>query len=327
MSEVQKFMFDGMPVRGVLVRLTDVWVEILRRRTMAGAAYPLPVQNLLGEMVAAAALMQSNIKFNGALILQVFGDGPVKLLVAEAQSDFGLRATATVVGELAPDAGLSSLVNLNNEGKCAITLDPRDRLPGQQTYQGVVRLSGEDNEKLEKLSDVLQRYMRQSEQLDTTMVLAADDRSTAGLLIQRLPIAGAANLAGTARALVDTDDVDANEDYQRIAMLASSLQRDELLGLDTDTVLRRLFWQENLRRFEPVLTDPLPHFSCACSRDRVGKMIRGLGADEVQGILAELGEVEVACEFCGAQQRFDSVDVAQLFKTDLKAPAASTARH
>ena len=110
-------------MRGVLVRLTDAWTEILRRR--AAGAYPLPVQNLLGEMVAAACLMQSNIKFNGALVLQIFGDGPVRLAVAEVQSDFALRATATVIGEVAPDASLSALVNLNTSCQSSLRFETR----------------------------------------------------------------------------------------------------------------------------------------------------------------------------------------------------------
>ncbi len=135
-------------MRGVLVRLTEAWAEILQRRADAANSYPLPVQQLLGEMVAAATLMQANIKFNGALILQIFGDGPVKLAVAEVQPDFSLRATATIMGEVEATATLSTLVNVNNEGKCAITLDPKSRLPGQQPYQGVVPLFGDQREKL-----------------------------------------------------------------------------------------------------------------------------------------------------------------------------------
>ena len=198
MSEIHKFIFEGLPVRGAVVRLTDAWLEILRRRASntTHGAYPPPVQALLGEMTAAAVLMQSNIKFNGSLIVQVFGDGPVKLAVVEVQSDFALRATATVNGTLSPDASLSQMVNAGNEGRCAITLDPKDRQPGQQPYQGVVPLFGDQREKLEKFSDVLQHYMLQSEQLDTTLVLAADDKVAAGLLIQRLPMAGSGNLAG-----------------------------------------------------------------------------------------------------------------------------------
>ena len=151
-------------MRGALVRLTDAWTEILRRRSSGSpdGAYPLPVQAMLGEMVAAATLMQSSIKFNGSLILQIFGDGPVKLAVAEVQADLGLRATATVIGEVTAGASLSTLVNVHNQGKCAITLDPKTRFPGQQPYQGVVPLFGDQREKLEKLSEVLEHYMLQS---------------------------------------------------------------------------------------------------------------------------------------------------------------------
>ena len=229
MSEIHKFLFEGLPVRGVLVRLTDAWTEILSRRASSGSkagAYPLPVQNMLGEMVAAATLMQSNIKFNGSLILQIFGDGPVKLAVVEVQPDFGLRATATVMGEIAPDASLSQLVNVNNEGKCAITLDPKTRFPGQQPYQGVVPLFGDQHEKLEKLSDVLEHYMLQSEQLDTTLVLAADDKVAAGLLIQRLPLEGVGNLAGSLVSQANEDEIGVNEHYNRISILASTLKRE-----------------------------------------------------------------------------------------------------
>ena len=182
MSELHKFLFDGMPVRGMIVRLTDAWQEILARRASNSStgAYPTPVAELLGEMTAAATLMQANIKFNGALILQIFGDGPVKVAVAEVKPDLSLRATAKVVGELATDAHLPEMVNVNNKGRCAITLDPKDKLPGQQPYQGVVPLHGDHGEKLGRLSEVLQHYMLQSEQLDTTLVLAADDKVAAG---------------------------------------------------------------------------------------------------------------------------------------------------
>ncbi|MEI6734354.1 MAG: Hsp33 family molecular chaperone HslO [Comamonadaceae bacterium] len=325
MSEVHKFLFDGVPVRGVLVRLTDAWTEILRRRASVSGAYAAPVQNLLGEMAAAVTLMQSNIKFNGALVFQVFGDGPVKLAVAEVQSDFGLRATATVVGEVAPDARLSALVNLNHEGRCAITLDPKNRLPGQQAYQGVVPLSLDADKKIESLSQVLEHYMQQSEQLETTIVLAADDKVAAGLLIQRLPLTGVANLAGA--SCTREDEIDSHEDYRRISILASSLQRDELLTLDSDTILRRLFWQEKLRRLRGAPGDALPHFLCTCSRERVGKMIVGLGQEEAQSILVERGEIEVGCEFCGAQQRFDAVDVGQLFSDGIKLPEMGPGLH
>lgn len=326
MSEIHKFLFDGLPVRGVLVRLTDAWTEILRRRAgTASGAYPLPVQNMLGEMVAAATLMQSNIKFNGSLILQVLGDGPVKLAVVEVQPDFGLRATATVSGDIAAGASLSMLVNVGNEGKCAITLDPKTKFPGQQAYQGVVPLFGDKHEKLERLSEVLEHYMLQSEQLDTTLVLAADDKVAAGLLIQRLPLQGSGNLAGSLVSQANEDEIGINEHYNRIAILASTLKREELLTLDVETILRRLFWEETLTRFEPLAGETAPHFSCTCSRERVSNMILGLGPEEAQSIIAERGEIEVGCEFCGAQYHFDPIDVAQIFRVAGDLPPSSAA--
>jgi len=308
MSELHKFIFDGLPVRGMLVRLTDSWQEILKRRQDAGG-YPVEVMHLLGEMTAAGALMQSNIKFNGALVLQIFGDGPVKLAVAEVQPDLSLRATATVTGEVPEGSSLSQLVNVNNEGRCAITLDPKDKFPGQQPYQGVVPLFGDSREKLENLSEVLEHYMLQSEQLDTKLILAADGNVAAGLLIQRLPVKGQGNLEGQLDRQANEDQIGVNEDYQRIALLASTLKRAELLTLDVDTILRRLFWEEPITRFEPLT----PRFACSCSRERVANMLRGLGTAEIESIIAERGQVDVACEFCGAQYAFDPVDAAQIF--------------
>ena len=345
MSELHKFLFDGLPVRGVIVRLTDAWTEILSRRAAhrppsdataiaalggdaptapvpdEGGSWPDPVIELLGEMTAAAALMQANIKFNGALILQIFGDGPVKVAVAEAQHDMSLRATAKVVGDVPPGGGLASLVNVGNKGRCAITLDPKDRLPGQQPYQGVVPLHGDRREKLSRLSEVLEHYMLQSEQLDTTLILAADAKVAAGLLIQRLPLEGSANLSELQRSRANEEQIGVDEDYKRIAILAASLTREELLGLDVDTLLRRLFWEEKVLRFEPQT----PRFACTCSRERVAGMIRGLGREEAEDIVAERGEIEVGCDFCGQQYRFDAVDTTRLFTNPGDQPPVTSA--
>ena len=315
MSELHKFLFDGLPVRGVLVRLTDAWTEVLRRRAAntATGAYNEPVQNMLGQMAAAAVLMQSNIKFDGALVLQIAGDGPVKLAVVEVQSNLTLRATVTQQGEVPQAATLSQMVNTSNQGRCAITLDPTTKFPGQQPYQGVVPLFDDQGHPIEKISAVLEHYMLQSEQLDTTLVLAANATVAAGLLIQRLPMAGAANLAGSMVSQDNEDQIGRNEHYNRIAILASSLKRDELLTLDADTILHRLFWEETITRFVPLEGDAAPRFSCTCSRERVARMIVGLGEQEAQSILAERPDIEVVCEFCGAEYHFDAVDAAQLF--------------
>ncbi len=333
MSELHKFIFDGLPVRGAIVRLTDSWQEILQRR--AGnedtGAYPEAVSTLLGEMTAAGVLMQSSIKFNGALVFQVMGDGPVKLAVTEVQSDLSFRATASLVGEanlplrgqLAP---LAELVNAHGAGRCAVTLDPKDRQPGQNPYQGVVPLNDGSGGRFERLSDALQFYMMQSEQLDTVMVLAANDQIAAGLMLQRMPVKGEANLAAaTESGEAEHDAQGLNEEYNRVATLASSLTQQELLTLDVETILRRLFWEEKLLRFAPQADEQAPRFACTCSRDRVVAMLTSLGEEEVESIVAERGKVEVGCDFCGQQYHFDAIDAARLFTEVQKQPPSSSA--
>ena len=329
MSELHKFLFDGLPVRGALVRLTDAWVEVLRRRTSNShtGAYPKPVRNMLGEMAAAAVLMQSNIKFDGSLVLQIFGDGPLKVAVVEVQSGLAFRATATRVGAIDDGATLSQMVNGSNQGRCAITLDPKTKFPGQQPYQGVVPLLDDSGHKIEQLSAVLEHYMLHSEQLHTTLVLAADDQVAAGLLIQRLPMQGSGNLAGRLLSREDENHSGLDEHYNRVAILAKSLQHKELLTLDAEAILRRLFWEESITRFDALQGESAPRFACNCSRERVGKMIYGLGEEEANSIVIERGDIEVSCEFCGVQYRFDSVDAAQLFTSKVQQIPQGPASH
>jgi molecular chaperone Hsp33 len=316
MNELLTFLFEGLPVRGMLVRLTDSWQEVLRRREGIGA-HPPEVRALLGEMSAAGVLMQSNIKFNGAIVLQIFGDGPVKLAVAEIQPELSFRATAKTVGDVPAGAQLEAMLNVGGQGRCAITLDPRDKLPGQQPYQGVVSLHGDLREPLQKLSEVLEHYMLQSEQLDTRLILAANDQVAAGLLIQRLPVQGEGNLAGRK----NEDDIGLSEAFNRISILAGTLTRDELLNLPNAQILHRLFWEETLRVFEPAH----PRFACTCSRERVRGMLRSLGRDESDSLIEERGQVEVGCEFCGVQYRFDAVDVGELFTPGRDQPPSTVA--
>jgi len=314
MSVLTKFLFEGLPVRGMLVRLTDSWQELLRRRQTIGA-HPVEVRRLLGEMSAAGVLMQANIQFNGALVLQMSGDGPVKLAVVEVQPELSFRATAMVVAEVPAGARLEALLNPQGQGRCVITLDPKDRLPGQQPYQGVVPLHGDQREPLQEVSQVLEHYMLQSEQLDTRLVLAADDEVAAGLLIQRLPVEGQGNL-GADR---NEDLIGLSDAYNRISLLAATLTREELLTLTPEQVMHRLFWEETLRVFEPIT----PRFACTCSRQRVHNMLVGLGREESEELIAERGLVEVGCEFCGLRYRFDAVDVGEMFTPQRDQPPTS----
>lgn len=323
MSEIQKFLFDGLPVRGAIVRVDSPWQEVLTRRANNSetGAYPACLSRVLGEMTAAGLLMQSNIHFDGALVLQIQGDGPVRLAVAEVKSDLRFRATATIApsqqGKIAADASLEDMFNVHGQGRCAITLDADEKRPGYQPYQGIVSLMDEDGKTLSSLSEILQQYMRLSEQLDTVLIVAANDKVAAGLLIQRIPVKGEGNLAGAQANTEEQDVLGHNEDFNRIATLAHSLTEQELLELDSDTILRRLFWQETLSRVD--MQGREPHFGCQCDRERVSNMLRGLGHEEVTDMLEGDKPIEVGCEFCGAQYHFDAVDVAQIFS----APAAN----
>jgi molecular chaperone Hsp33 len=310
---LRKFLFEGLPVRGVLVRITDEWRSLLSRRR-GDNTHPPEVRALLGQMTAAGLMMQAHIKFNGALLLQLSGDGPVKLAVAEVQPELSFRATATVVGDVTPGSQLEAMVNVQGRGHCSITLDPRDKLPGQQPYQGVVPLHGDLREPLQQLSQVLEHYMLQSEQLDTRLLLAANDEVAAGLLIQRMPVQGEGNLQGR-----NEDQIGISEDFNRIAMLAATLTQQELIELEPEAILHRLFWEETVRLFDVQR----PRFACSCSRERVCSMLRSLGRDESDSLIEERGLVEVACEFCGQQYRFDAVDVGEMFTPSRDQPPGS----
>lgn len=312
MDELHGFLFDGLPVRGQLVRLEAGWRELLARRS--GAPYAPPVRELLGELSAAAVLLQGSLGFDGVLELQLQGAGPVRLAVAEVQADLRFRATATVTGTVPEAAGLPALIDARGQGRCTITLDPPPGAPGRQRYQGVVALRDEHDRPLPRVAQLLQQYMRRSEQLDARLVLAADERVAAGLLVQRLPAAGGSRPSGE-RA---EDAPGGDEDFNRIAQLTATLRRDELLTLDAETVLRRLYWQERVRRFEPRV----PRFACRCTRERVAGMLRSLGRAEIDSIVAEQGAVAVSCEFCGAAYRFDAVEAAQLCIPAADRPAA-----
>ena len=279
-------MFDRSPVRGELVHLDAAWRAVLERHD-----YPPVLRSVLGELMAAAVLLAATLKLKGSLILQIQGKGPVTLLVVECDGDLNVRATAKWEGDLAPSSSFAELVGA---GRFAITLDPRD---GNQAYQGVVALDGAN------VAEVLQNYMLRSEQVETALWLAADDRCAAGLLLQRLPLEG--GRGATAEH--------GEETWQRAAVLAATLRPEELLTLSAETLLHRLYHEDDVRLFEPQAVV----FRCSCSREKVTGMLKLLGADEVHAALQELGELEVRCEFCNRAYRFDAVDVERIFAADV----------
>jgi len=285
-DSLQRFLLESTPVRGEIVHLDATWRAVLERRR-----YPAPLQSLLGDMMAAAALLSAILKFEGSLIMQMQGNGPVQLLVVEATSEHTLRATAKWEGDLAQ----GNVTELLGAGRFVISIVPSG---GKQTYQGIVAIEGES------IAQVLEHYMAKSEQLETRLWLASDSQQAAGMLLQKLPAA-------------PTQDEDA---WNRAKQLGETIRREELLSLPAREIIRRLYHEEDVRVFEsrPVA------FRCSCSRERVTSMLRLLGHDEVKSIIAERNTVEVDCEFCGRHYTFDAVDAEQVFAADVITRAQPT---
>ena len=285
---LSRFLFENAPIRGEIVRFENTWHSVLERHD-----YPPVLRNAMGELMAAAALLAATLKLKGSLILQIQGSGPVSLLVVECSGDFTMRATAKWNDELA-QGGFAELVG---NGHFAITLDPKD---SSQTYQSVVELEGTS------IAEILQNYMIRSEQLETRLWLAADDRHAGGMLLQKLP---------------NRPEQDADA-WNRASQLADTLKQDELLKLPAETILHRLFHEEDIRLFDP---QPIS-FHCRCSREGVANMLRMLGRGEVNSILDEQGSIEVHCEFCNQRYEFDKVDAEQVFAAEVITPGSET-RH
>lgn len=284
---LHRFLFENTPIRGNTVHLNNTYNIALQHTD-----YPPILKNALGELMAAAALLAATLKLeNGALILQIQGKGPLNLLVVECSADLEMRATAKWEGEI---TGLS-FKELVGNGHFVITLDPKD---GGQTYQGIVPVEGDS------ISQILENYMQRSEQIETRIWLACDQQSAAGMLLQKLP-----NLP--------EHDADA---WARTGFLAETVTDEELTTLPTERLLTRLFHEEDLRLFEPKNIV----FKCSCSRNNVSNMLKMLGAEEVESIIAEREKIEVNCDFCNASYVFDKVDAEQLFASDINAPTSKT---
>ncbi len=295
-DQLQKFLFQQAAVRGEFVEIGKAWSQI-----QSNHHYPSPVTRLLGEMTGAAVLLCGNIKFNGALILQIQGDGPVRLLVVECDSNLHIRATAKLDPEavIREDASFTDLINAHGQGRFVITLDPHDKVPGQQPYQGIVSLAGDT------IAHVIENYMKQSEQLDTRIQLAADEHVIRGLLLQKMPSKTGAD------GISEKSEEEENA-WQHLAALTSTLKPKEMLETDIDTLRHRLFWEEDVYLFDPLT----PAFQCTCSRDKVAHMLKMLGEKEVNDALFEQGDLSIGCDFCGQSYPFNADDCARIFSSD-----------
>ena len=276
-----RFIFDDMPVRGLHVRLENVWKHIVGQKH-----YPAAIRRALGELLAAGALLSGNLKTDGTLIVQVQGQGRLKMLVVEATSDQTVRATARwdETAEINDDESLTDLLGSNSV--FVLTLQPKDAEP----WQGVVPLEGGS------IAQMLINYTKRSEQLDTQIVLASSDDACGGLLVQRLP---------------ETEPDAAS--WEHVSTLVQTLTPEELTGLDAQHVLYRLFHETPPRVFDPESIE----FACTCSRGKVSDMLLMLGGEEVGGVVAEQGSIQIDCDFCHAKYVFDETDVNALFGADV----------
>ncbi len=323
MDQLVKFIVGTGLVRGAIVRCDSAWIEAQARR-----GYPVGLGRLLGEMLAGSSLLAASIKFEGTLILQMMGEGCLRMAVAECAPGYALRGTAKWHEPWVEDSLDRMLGGAlgGRAARCVITLDPRDGQGLRQPYQGVVALADDQGRPLGDLAAVLANYMHKSEQIDTRFVLACDERRCAGLMIQRMP------KEGGVQADVESDPVhrhwlaQSTDAFAGAQALLATVGADELLASEPQALLQRLFWEPGLHAWSSV-DDPqqpgaAPHFACSCSRERVGGMLRMLGRAEVEALLDERGVIDVGCDFCGKQYRFDAVDAAQALLADAHRAAA-----
>lgn len=274
---LQRFIFEKNPVRGEISRLNHSYKAILERHP-----YPTSVRKLLGETLTAATLLSATLKYTGSLILQIHGNGPVKLLLAHANHKGHVRGLANWEGDVKDDAFAEMMVG----GRIVITIDSGKN---SERYQGIVELKGES------LSEALETYFAQSEQLPTFISLAADEKTAAGLLLQALP---------------GTYDKDPGIAWEHLTHLSRTLTAKEMLNLPNKEILKRLFHEEDIRLFD---AEPI-NFICHCNRDRMERAILVIGQEEALQEVAKQKMLTVTCEFCNRHLDFDEIDVNKIFK-------------
>lgn len=275
-DHIQRFLFDDLDIRGAHVQLGECWQAILD-----GRDYPARAAALLGEMTAITALIGGNLKQAARITFQLRGDGKLPMIVVDCSADLNIRGYASVDGELTGDEALDKLLG---NGRLLMTLD----IDGAaQPFQSYVPITGDS------MADVFGHYLEQSEQQPAWLMLVADGKQASGLFLQKLPGADARDADG----------------WDRITQLAQTLKREELSSLDTETILTRLFHEETVRVFEPrAVTHDFPP-----DREKIATMLRSLGRDEIERILAEHGEVAVHDDLSNNSYRFSIEEARELF--------------
>lgn len=291
----QRFMIDNSAIRGEWCLLESTYQTVIAKHD-----YPMEIQGLLGEMMAAAVMLSSTLKFEGRLTLQARGQGLLQLATVECTHDKQLRAMARWNGDV---TGLN-FTQLLNSAHLAITIEPAKG----ESYQGIVPLE-RDN-----LSQCLEFYFQQSEQLDTRIWLHQGNNKAAGLMVQVLPY------NSTDEANQEKSEEDQAEDWTRITALADTLTAEEHLSISADALLHRLYHEESVRLFEATPID----FKCSCSRERMSKALLTIGKEEVTKILTEQDQISMNCEFCNSSHQFDKVDAHMLFEPGKPADNGNT---
>lgn len=284
-DKLHRFTLENLHVRGEWVSLKSTWEEIQKT-----ADYPAPLRHVLGEALAAISLLAESLKFDGSLILQIRGTQPVTMLVVQASSEGTVRAIAHWNGELADNASFNDLFGA---GTMVISVEnnPKAGQNKGERYQSLVSLEGET------LADCLKEYFAQSEQLSTRLWLAADDECVAGLMLQSLPSDD------------ESDIKDDQEGWNHATVLADTLKDEELLTLDAQELLHRLYHEEDLRLYD---AKPIT-FKCTCSQKKIDNAVYSLGEIEATELVKEQGAISVDCEFCNKKYTLDHIDVTRIF--------------
>lgn len=271
-DQLQRFSFDDTDIRGEITHLNASFRDVLNRHQ-----YPQVIAVALGELMAGTALLSASLKFAGRLTLQVRLPGNVSLLQAESSDKGELRAIARYdENEEAQDLQF-------DDGQLVITIEPEKG----QKYQGIVAIQGGN------VAQALQEYFEQSEQLASRFWLECDGKDAAGFMLQKMPAA-------------ENSDADA---WDRLSHLAGTIKQEELLMLNSDVLLHRLYHEENIRVYPATELK----FFCTCSKSRLGNALIQLGKKELDEMLQEASKIEVNCEFCQQRYSFDQAQVDELF--------------
>lgn len=289
---VLPFQLQESAIRGRLVRLDEAMWKIIRQHQ-----YPDIVNDYLAQATALALSILNCFKFDGIFTLQISGDGPLRLLIINANSQGDLRACARFDEEqlaaLSPSEQ-KKLHHMFGQGYMAFTIDPD---MAEDRYQGIVELTGTT------LAESVNHFFRQSEQLETGFVVASgvtqdssgqETLGAASLMIQRLPLTPP----------LGSDEREKEDDAWIHALsLTGSVTKKELLdrSLSNQDLLYRLFWEEGATLYSGKFYQA----QCRCSSERIFDMLMTFTPQDREEMLTEDHQISVTCEFCGKSYAFE----------------------